>query len=68
VLVAWFGAGGRAVNCTGRGNCVEGIEKDKMCGAGTECGRKIQSCGGETGRRILEGPRSKCGIILKWKK
>ena len=27
-----------------------------------------QSCGRETGRRILGRRRSKCGIILKWKK
>jgi len=27
-----------------------------------------QGCGGETGKRILGRRRSKCGIILKWKK
>ena len=41
---------------------------DKLYGAGTEYGREIQNCGGETETRILGRHRSKCVIILKWKK
>ena len=42
---------------------------DKMYGAVLCVGKKyIQSCGRETGTRILGRRRSKCVIILNWKK
>ena len=43
VLVAWFRAGGRAIKCTDRWNSIGGIQKDEMCGAGTVCGRELQT-------------------------
>jgi hypothetical protein len=43
VLMAWFSVGGRVIKCTSRCNCIEGIEKDKMCGAGTVYGRDTQT-------------------------
>jgi len=37
-----FSAGGRAIKCTKRRNCVDGKQKDKTCGAGNVYGREIQ--------------------------
>jgi uncharacterized protein (DUF1810 family) len=43
VLVAWFTVGGRVIKCTNRCNCIDGIEKDEMFGAGTVYRRDVQT-------------------------
>jgi len=43
VLVVWFSVGGRVIKCTNGCNCIDGIEKDKMCVAGTVYGTDIQT-------------------------
>ena len=42
-FVAWFSVGGRVIKCTSRRNCIDGIQKDKLCGHGTVYGREIQT-------------------------